>query len=315
MKREAKIGLFALVMLVALYWGINFLKGKDLLSRNVTYYATYDQVNGMQTSSPIFIKGYKIGTVSNIEFDPARNDKVVLQFTIRKEYGIPVNSKAKIFSNGIMGGKAIEIELGDAREFLHKGDTLTSAVDKDIMEVAGSELEFFKQKISTLVADMSQTLDNVNRILEENAGSLNSTLGHLSSISGSLDGIVSDGKDDIKDIVANLNSLSRTLSEKSDNIGGIIDNFEAISDSLRSAELTSVVNNLSSSLEALNAVLNQVNSGEGSLGKLLKDDALYDSLATASGNLGQLLEDIKKHPGRYINISVFGGKKNKQSAD
>ena len=312
MKREAKIGLFALLMLLALYWGVNFLKGKDLLSKNTTYYATYDQVNGMQTSSPVFIRGYKIGMVSNIEFDQRHSDRVVLEFTVKKEFKIPVNSRAKIFSNGIMGGKAVEIELGDAAEYLHKGDTIISAVDRDIMETAGSELEFFKQKINVLVTDMSQTLNSLNSLIETNASGVETTVSNLSSMSGSLDALLREGHDDIRDIVANLNALSTALSERSENIGGIIENVGAISDSLRAADLAGVVNNLSATLGELNGILSRVESGEGSLGKLLHDDSLYDSLTSASANLSLLLEDLKAHPGRYINISVFGGKKEKK---
>ena len=114
MKREVKIGIFAVAMIGVAWAGIRFLKGFDIFSRNVEYYAAYDQINGVQNASPIMMKGVKIGSVTRLSFDPARSDKVVLQFTIKRQYHIPSDSEAKIFSNGLMGAKAIEITYGTA---------------------------------------------------------------------------------------------------------------------------------------------------------------------------------------------------------
>ena len=114
MKREVKIGIFAVAMIGVAWAGIRFLKGFDIFSRNVEYYAAYDQINGVQNASPIMMKGVKIGSVTGLSFDPARSDKVVLRFTIKREYRIPTDSEAKIFSNGLMGAKAIEITYGTA---------------------------------------------------------------------------------------------------------------------------------------------------------------------------------------------------------
>ncbi|MFQ7387332.1 MAG: MlaD family protein [Alistipes sp.] len=138
MKREVKIGIFAVAMIGVAWAGIRFLKGFDIFSRNVEYYAAYDQINGVQNASPIMMKGVKIGSVTGLSFDPARSDKVVLRFTIKREYRIPTDSEAKIFSNGLMGAKAIEITYGTADTYLHKGDTLRSSRDRDLMDVAGS---------------------------------------------------------------------------------------------------------------------------------------------------------------------------------
>ena len=124
MKREVKIGIFGVTMIIAAWAGIRFLKGFDIFSRNSVYYAAYDQINGVQVASPIMMKGVKIGTVTGISFDPQRSDNVVLQFTIKRQYHIPTDSEAKIYSNGLMGGKAIEIKYGTARTYLQKGDTL-----------------------------------------------------------------------------------------------------------------------------------------------------------------------------------------------
>lgn len=168
MRREVKIGIFAVLMIGALWAGIRFLKGFDIFSRNAVYYAAYDQVDGVQNASPILIRGVKVGAVTDISFDPSIGNEVVLQLTIQRKYRIPSNSEARIYSNSIMGAKAIEIALGDAGTYLQSGDTLCSSRSKGLMDMAGSELEFFKQKMSQVVGDLSRTMDNLNLIMEQN---------------------------------------------------------------------------------------------------------------------------------------------------
>ena len=124
LSREVKIGLYAIITLAALYWGINFLKGQDIFSSSHKYYATYDQVNGVQKSAGIVIKGFKVGVVSDISYDPQKSDRIIVEFSIKRKFQIPENSKARIYSDGLLGGKAIEIELGDSHIYLHDGDTL-----------------------------------------------------------------------------------------------------------------------------------------------------------------------------------------------
>ena len=176
MRREVKIGIFAVLMIGALWAGIRFLKGFDIFSRNAVYYAAYDQVDGVQNASPILIRGVKVGAVTDISFDPSIGNEVVLQLTIQRKYRIPSNSEARIYSNSIMGAKAIEIALGDAGTYLQSGDTLCSSRSKGLMDMAGSELEFFKQKMSQVVGDLSRTMDNLNLIMEQNAANIEGTM-------------------------------------------------------------------------------------------------------------------------------------------
>lgn len=224
MRREVKIGIFAVGMIACLWAGIRFLSGIDIFSRNTDYYAAYDQINGVQPASPIMIRGVKVGTVTGISFDPAVSDNVVLRFSIKRQYRIPVNSEAKIFSNGIMGSKAIEILLGDADRFLVKGDTLRTSRDRDLMDVAGSELEFFKQKVSTVVADLSQTLGAINGLIETNAASVRGTLAHLNSISGSVDGLLAAERDNLQLALRSLTAFSDMLGSNTGRMDSVIRN-------------------------------------------------------------------------------------------
>ena len=228
MKREVKIGIFAVAMIGVAWAGIRFLKGFDIFSRNVEYYAAYDQINGVQNASPIMIKGVKIGSVTRLSFDPARSDKVVLQFTIKRQYRIPTDSEAKIFSNGLMGAKAIEITYGTADTYLQKGDTLRSSRDRDLMDMAGSELDFFKQKVSQLTTDLSRTLENLNGLMETNADNIAGTLGNLNSVTGDMAEILSAEKNSLKSALDNLSKFSDMLGENAgrvDSIIGDVDRF------------------------------------------------------------------------------------------
>ena len=314
MKREVKIGIFGVTMIIAAWAGIRFLKGFDIFSRNSVYYAAYDQINGVQAASPIMMKGVKIGTVTGISFDPQRSDNVVLQFTIKRQYHIPTDSEAKIYSNGLMGGKAIEINYGTARTYLQKGDTLRSVRERDLMDVAGSELDFFKQKVSQLTGDLSRALDNLNRLMEDNAGNIAGTLGNLNSVTGDMAQILSAEKNNLKSALENLSKFSDMLGDNAQRVDSIIGNVDRVVAQFSEEEFAV---KLSQTVGHLDDLVARIAQGEGTVGKLMNDPELYDSLNRASENLSALLADVKQYPGRYVHLSLFGRnpEKMKERAD
>lgn len=311
MKREVKIGVFAVAMICAAWIGIRFLQGLDIFSRNVEYYAAYDQINGVQTASPVMMKGVKIGTVTGVQFDPQVSDKVVLQLTVKRTYRIPTDSEAKIFSDGLMGSKAIEIIYGSADSYLKDGDTLRSSRNRDLMDMAGSELDFFKQKIAQVTADLSRTLENLNRLLENNEGSISSTLTHLNDITGDMADVLSAEKNNLRAAVDNLASFSEMLGQNAPRIDSIVGSVNRLTAQLSDEEFA---RRLTESVEGLNALMARIEGGEGTLARLLDDPALYDSLTVASGNLAALLADLKEYPARYVHFSLFGRDPEKMKA-
>lgn len=306
LNKEFKIGFFGILMIALLYWGINFLKGTDLFSSDVKYYAVYDQVNGLESSASILIKGFKVGSISDISYDPARSQNVVVEFSISSKYPIPDDSKARIFSDGIMGGKAVELVLGKSANYLQEGDTLFSEINKDFLEVAGSEFEFIKQRANDVINQLVTTLGHINTLLADNKDNLDRTFNNIANLSGNLNEVVENEKGSIHSIVTDLNHLTQTLSAKSGQIDRIITNVETFSDSLNRASIPTLVTQLNETVGQLNTVMGKIDQGDGSVGKLLNDDALYESLVQASSDLAALLADIKAHPSRYVNISVFG---------
>lgn len=311
MKREVKIGVFAVAMICAAWIGIRFLQGLDVFSRNVEYYAAYDQVNGVQSASPVMMKGVKIGTVTGVQFDPGRSDKVVLQLAVKRTYRIPTDSEAKIFSDGLMGSKAIEIIYGSADTYLEDGDTLRSSRNRDLMDMAGSELDFFKQKIAQVTGDLSRTLDNLNRLLESNEATISGTLTHLNDMTGDMAAVLSSEKNNLRAAVDNLTAFSEMLGQNAPRIDSIVGSVNRLTAQLSEEEFA---RRLTESVEGLNALMARIEGGEGTLGRLMDDPALYDSLTVASGNLAALLADLKEYPGRYVHFSLFGRDPEKMKA-
>ena len=311
MKREVKIGVFAVAMTLAAWAGIRFLKGFDIFGRNTVYYAAYDQIAGVQAASPVQMQGVKIGTVTGITLDPRRSDKVILQLTIKRQYLIPEDSEAKIISSSLMGAKAIEIIYGASSEYLEAGDTLRSGRDRDLMDMAGSELDFFKQKFSRIADDLSRTLDNVNLLLEENAANISGTLGNLNSVSGDVAELLETEKEHLHSAVQNLSAFADMLGENAPRVDSIVGSLNEVTAQLAEADFA---RRLSESVATLDNLLGRIESGDGSLGLLLNDRALYDSLTMASGNLASLLADLQQYPGRYVHFSLFGRDPEKMKA-
>ncbi|MEG2365437.1 MAG: MlaD family protein [Alistipes sp.] len=311
MRREVKIGLFTVLMIGCAWAGIRFLSGIDIFSRNNEYYAAYDQINGVQPASPIMIKGVKVGTVTGITFDPERSEMVVLRFSIKRQYQIPTNSEAKIFSNSIMGAKAVEIHLGDAKQCLESGDTLRSSRDRDLMDMAGSELDFFKQKVSQITTDLSRTLQNINTLLEANTVSLTGTMTNIHGITGNLNGLLASERSNLQTTMNNLTRFSNVLGNNAQRMDSIVGNVNTLTARLSDEQFTA---NLAGAVGELNAVLAKIDNGEGTVGSLINDRALYVSLTEASNNLSALLADLETNPKRYVHFSLFGRSEAKEQA-
>ncbi len=311
MKREVKIGIFAVAMIGLAWAGIRFLSGFDIFGRNSDYYAAYDQINGVQNGSPIIMKGVKIGSVTGISFDPAHSDKVVLHLTIQRRYRIPEDSEAKIFSNGLMGNKAIEIIYGTSAEYLRSGDTLRSGRDRDLMDVAGSELEFFKQHFSKIATELTTTLENLNGLLERNAGNIDGTLGHLNELSGDMASVLGSQKANLQQSIEHLAEFATMLGENSQRVDSIIGNLNQFSSQLTDEQL---IARLGTAIDELSALVASIDHGDGTMARLMNDPALYESVNGAVENLSELLADMKQYPGRYVHLSVFGRNPEKMKA-
>ena len=309
MKKEVKIGIFAVVMLLALWAGIRFLSGIDIFSRNIIYYASYENVSGLQTAAPITIHGVKVGTIESITFDPSKGSDVKVALAVKRQYRLPVDTRAVIYDNGIMGGKAIKLDLGSSSELLKRGDQIISDSGSDMMSSIGNELGDLKGKLTVVADNLATALANINTLVEQNTDNLSGTISNLNSISASLDGVLKSERKNIEGIVTSLNGLAEMLNQNTERFDRIIGNVDAVAEQLEQAKVDSLVKAFTSTADNLSRMLASINAGEGSVGELMNDKELYDNLAAASGNLSALLADLKEHPARYVHFSVFGRKK------
>lgn len=313
MSKEIKIGLIAAFLIALLIWGINFLKGKDIFSKSTTYLAIYDEIGGLEKASHVYLNGFKIGMVENLRLTGKNKKKILVRFTLEGDIKIPKNSRAMIYSDDLMGTKAIRMNFTDENQYYEPGDTIPSHYKKDITEEIRQELKPIKTKTENLITTMDSILsifDAQNRQdLQKSKGNIQTTSNRLKSSSEKIDKLLKDNRGKVNNIVDNTDSLVLTLSKNKENINRTLNNLSSISDSLQNTNLNRTITHLEQTLASTDTILTHIKDGKGSAGKLIKDDSLYNNLNKTSTSLNELLEDIKENPQRYIKISVFGKNK------
>jgi phospholipid/cholesterol/gamma-HCH transport system substrate-binding protein len=312
-KREAKIGLFTVICLATLFWGINFLKGKNVFSRTNTFYAVYNRVDGLKVTNDVVLSGYKVGSVKSIKFEEGHTGRIIVALLIEKKYLVPVNSVAKLISSDIMGGKAIRLELSPNQEYHEQGDTLISSIETGLLDQLIYEMVPIKEKAETLMDDLGRVLKSLDQVLntqnQENLNksfaSLSSSLQNIDSASLSLNELLNSDSSDLKKMLSNMNELTYRLKNNTSGIDTVINNFASISDTLANANIGRILAQTDSALYSVNQLITSINAGEGSMGALMKNDTLYLNLEQSAKNLELLLYDMKVNPKRYINFSLF----------
>ena len=310
MNKELKIGLVAIISIGALFIGVNYLKGLNVLSSSRTYYAQYENIGGLQVGSSVLVNGYKVGTVSNIDLLIENNQELLVTISIEKEFAMPSNTICKIVNQDLMGTKGISLLLGDATDFLAVGDTLNASVEGTLQDEVNAQILPLKNKAEQLIGSMDSVMMIVTAVLNKDTReslrnslqSLDKTFLLMTETMIKVDSMVAVNDDRITKVVQNLESITSNLESSNGDIKNILTNFSTLSDSLAKADIASVLKNI-------NSITTKINNGEGSIGLLLKDDKIYDNFEKSTRELAELLEDIKRHPSRYVNFSIIGGGK------
>lgn len=300
--REAKTGIIIVAGIVAFIFGLSYLKSSPLFDNSKTFYAIYDNVGGLQSGTQVSINGYNVGNVTSINFKDS-SGKLVVTFSVSNEFDFSKNSVAELFDTGIIGGKGIQIiPVFDQAEMAKSGDTLQSKVKPGITELVQQKLTPLQMKVEGAVSNADSLLMNVNEILDD------PTKRQLKETIIALNQLVKSFKGSADNLNVLMENNKQQLDSSLKNVSTITSNFAQLSDSLVNADLSGTLASFQSTVVKLNGILEKIEKGEGSLGKLHKDDALYNNLAEASRELDLLLQDFRLNPKRYVNVSVFGKK-------
>jgi len=318
--KEVKIGFFAALMIFALIWGINYLKGKQIFQSSIVYYGVYNRIDGLQETSPVLLNGFKIGIVENINLMEGIQPKILVQFALDKDVKLPSSTIAQIYSSDLMGSKAIRLIPSASTTYHKSGDTLNTSIEGDLKEQVSMQVLPLKKKAEALMADMQEAIEMIKLIFNENTrenlatsiSNIKQTVDNLESATGTIDTIMRNQKGRVEHIIVNAESISSNLKSKNAQLSNIINNFSSISDTLAKTSFSSTIAETNNALKSFNSVMNRISNGEGSLGLLIKNDSLYNNLDSAAKHLDLLIKDVNKNPNRYVHFSVFSKKDNKE---
>lgn len=293
--KEIKIALVAIVGILVMYFGINFLKGMNLFSTNNTYFITFDDIQGLGASTPIYADGYKVGTVDGLEYDYKENGPIKVKVDIIKDLRIPQGSKAEIVKD-LMGNLQVNLLLANnPRERVEPGGIIPGAVNGGMMDKAANLVPV----VEKMLPKLDSILTSVNALLADPA--LAASLHNVETITSNL----TVSTRELNTMMAGLNKQVPGMIGKAN---GVLDNTNRLTANLASLDVQGTLNKVNQTLESAHQFTEKLNSNQGSLGLLMNDTKLYDNLTSTMGHADSLVIDLKAHPKRYVHFSVFGRK-------
>ena len=310
-QQEVKIGFVITLAIALLIWGMNFLKGRNILSGNERYYIVYERIEGLVETSPVLFRGYKIGQVDNIHFKEPKKDKLIVEISIEKHMRLPLNTQAIIFSSDLMGTKAIKLSIPEITQYHEPGDTLVPVVEADLTEQVSVQMLPLKNKAESLMKEIQDALTIIRLLFnEQTRDNVIKSVESIKNISVNLEK-TSSKFDTLKfeSIIANIESITRNIKNSNKDVNVAIKNLSNISDSIAKSDLSATIEGFKLAISQLSAIANQINKGQGSLGMLINDESLYMRLDGVVGDLDTLVQDISNNPKKYVHFSIFGGGK------
>ncbi|MEN9960247.1 MAG: hypothetical protein RL045_498 [Bacteroidota bacterium] len=304
---ELKVGFLALLAFLILYFGFNFLKGNDVFSSARIYYVEYENVDGLMVSNQVMVNGIEVGKVKKVEIEPTKANKILVTLRISQDLVIPDKTVAVLSDGALLGGKIIRLRLEGkgnlAEDSFLKGETevgVTALLKERAIPVianADSLLVSFRQ--------ISNKFDHTGTYLNTLLKTSNET---VSNINGSVNGIVADNKANIAQISSNMKTLSTDLIETEKQLRPLLTKFNTVADSLNALKIGKTLKEVDATVVSLRKIVQGLERGEGTAGKLIKNDSLYLGLNRTLLDLDKLLLDFRLQPKRYLSISVFGKK-------
>ena len=305
MSRELKSGIIAIIIIALFVWGYNFLKGKDLFEANTRrFYIEYNNIQGLNEASVVTINGLKVGSVIDIHFNtnPEKRGKLVVEIMLENDFEFSKNSIAKVYSASLMGGQNLAIIPNYDGEMAMSGDYLKGEVESDIFSTVGEKLNPLQAKLENVIVSADSLFLGVNQILNKNTrASLNKSVKNLEYT-------IAGVRKTVESVNSMLDSSSTDLKETVRNTKYITENLSKVSDTLANSNLGEIMRKAEQTLVSVNSLLDGIDKGKGTLGKLVNDTAMYDNLTNVSKELEELLREMKLNPKRFVHFSLFGKK-------
>lgn len=312
---ETKIGALTAISVTLLILGFNFLKGKSLFKTGNFLYAKYSDAKKLNSSDPVYINGFQVGNVYETQAADENLKAIIVAIKLNSPYNIPDNSVATIESNPL-GGSGISIALGNSPKYLVSGDTILSSNEGGLLASIGNKIGPVADQLKVTLSSLDSVLRNVNTILDPaTKGNLQSVVVSLSKAAAnmvtstaSLQNLLNTETGSLAKSLDNMNSFTKNLADNNDKITHVLSNMDSTTAHLAQADIQGIVNTFKASAGKLNDLLAKANSTDGSIGALINSKELYNNINNSIRSLNTLMDDLRVHPKRYVNISVFGKK-------
>ena len=311
---ETKVGALAIVAIVLLILGFNFLKGVQIFSKSFTLYAKYENIQGLTPSNPVYINGLKVGNIADISNDKNMKE-ILVKINIQNDVNIPSNSVALIVPSPLATTK-IDIKLGDETIYLKNNDTINTDAKKGLLDDVMQKVDPVLFEVKKAVSTLDTLLGNVNTILNNKTkNNINEAIDNMNKLTASvlvsansLQSMLDEKNGSISKTIKNASSFTGNLAENNTKINELINNLNKTTSNLSQVNFKNTLNNLDSVINTLKETLAKINNSKGTAGMLINDQALYNNLNATSYKLNILLDDLRLHPKRYISFSMFGKK-------
>ena len=295
--KEIKVGILAIAGLVVGYFGFNYLKGNSLFHKGNTFYAIYEDVEGLHTGSKVMINGFPVGKVTDISVLYSQNNKLIAEFIVVDEaMEIPSNTIAQILSTDVFGSKVINLLIGNNSQLSVSGDTLLGMENSGMLDDVQKAIEPYEKKVNYVLADIDTVMTGIKKTIE------------------TLNTMLHDERQNVGEIIQHVESVTANLERNNAHITNTLSNVSAFSDSLSMLEIKQLLDSMNMAVSDLSEVMAKLNSDTGTFGKLLTDSSLYVNLNQTTIDLDILIKDLNENPGDYVHFSLWG-KKDKEKSD
>jgi phospholipid/cholesterol/gamma-HCH transport system substrate-binding protein len=307
---ETKVGILTVVALGLLIAGFNFLKGKDIFDNKTKIYAIFERVGDLAKANEVKINGFTVGTVYDMHELDKNLSGIRVTISLTRDVNIPANSVAYIKSSfGGLSAATIVIEKGNATTYLKDEDSLHTREDEGLLGGLTAEVSPTLSRVRNTMDTLNMLLSNVNRLFDTDAKkNLQGTIANLNHATHSLDRMLDADNGALSKTLANVNSITGNLKNNNDSINEIISNTKTFTRNLSGIQIQPIMDSLQTAITQMKSAINKISSNEGTLGALINDKTLYNKLNDAVLSAEILMDDLRVHPKRYVNISIFGKK-------